>query len=122
MSIAPIYDCGSCLLPQADEKVMQAVLENENELNARIYRFPTSAIKQNDKKINYYDFLTNTDNEDCLIAIKRIASRVDLNKIGSFIDSVPYISDLQKEFYKRYIGARFDKILRPAYNRAVLKW
>lgn len=29
--IAPIYDCGSCLLPQADEKIMKNVLENENE-------------------------------------------------------------------------------------------
>ena len=32
-SIAPVYDCGSCLLPQADEQVMQTVLENEDELN-----------------------------------------------------------------------------------------
>ena len=37
-SIAPIYDCGSCLLPQADEKIMKAVLAKEEELNARIYQ------------------------------------------------------------------------------------
>lgn len=53
-TLAPIYDCGSCLLPQADAQVMRAVLSNQDELNARIYRFPTSAIKQNDRKINYY--------------------------------------------------------------------
>ena len=35
--IAPVFDCGSCLLPQADEKVMEAVLADENELNARIF-------------------------------------------------------------------------------------
>ena len=28
--IAPVFDCGSCLLPQADDKIMKAVLENEN--------------------------------------------------------------------------------------------
>ena len=119
MSIAPIYDCGSCLLPQADEKVIQTVLDDENELNARIYTFPTSAIKQNGKKINYYDFLTNTDNKECLDAIKRIVPIVDLNSIEDFIDGVPYISDLQKEFYKRYIDARFELILEPAYDMAV---
>ena len=61
-TLAPIYDCGSCLLPQADAQVMRAVLSNQDELNARIYRFPTSAIKQNDRKINYYDFLMATGN------------------------------------------------------------
>ena len=54
--LAPIYDCGSCLLPQADEKIMQRVLKDEDELNSRVYQFPTSAIKQNGRKINYYDF------------------------------------------------------------------
>ena len=48
--IAPVFDCGSCLLPQADDKVMKQVLENKDDLNARIYQFPTSAIKQDNKK------------------------------------------------------------------------
>lgn len=56
--IAPVFDCGSCLLPQADENVMQAVLTNEAELHARVFQFPTSAIKLNGRKINYYDFIT----------------------------------------------------------------
>lgn len=36
-SIAPVFDCGSCLLPQADEEIMRAVLSDERELNARIF-------------------------------------------------------------------------------------
>ena len=27
--IAPVFDCGSCLLPQADDKVMKTILEND---------------------------------------------------------------------------------------------
>lgn len=42
--IAPVFDCGSCLLPQADESVMEKVLSNEDELNARIFQFPTFLI------------------------------------------------------------------------------
>ena len=38
-SLAPIYDCGSCLLPQADERIMEQALENEDVMNARIYQF-----------------------------------------------------------------------------------
>lgn len=114
--IAPIYDCGSCLLPQADETVMQNVLTNEGELNARIYQFPTSAIKQNGKKVNYYDFLKAAEYKECNEALLRIVPKIDVEKINAFIDDVPYISELGKEFYKTYICARYEKIITPAYE------
>lgn len=114
--IAPIYDCGSCLLPQADEKVMHAVLSNEAELHARIYQFPNSVIKMNGRKINYYDFLSQTENEDCNEAIKRIVPRINMEKIEELINAIPYISDLQKEFYIKYLNKRYEVIIRPAYE------
>lgn len=115
--IAPIFDCGSCLLPQADEKVMRNVLNNEDELNARIYRFPTSAVKLDGQKINYYDFLMSGEYDDCDEAIVRIVTRIDMEKIEQLINETPYITDLQKDFYKAYINARYEKILLPAYEQ-----
>ena len=111
-SIAPVYDCGSCLLPQADERIMKSVLENENELNARIYQFPTSALKINNRKINYYDFISSGENADCSAAHERIFPRIDMEKIYALIDGTPYITDLKKEFYKKYIMARYEKIIK----------
>ncbi len=111
-SVAPVYDCGSCLLPQADEKIMQSVLENKNELNARVYQFPTSALKVGNRKINYYDFISSGENVDCAAALKRILPRIDMDKIYELIDTAEYITDLQKEFYKKYITARYEKILK----------
>ena len=116
--IAPVFDCGSCLLPQADEKVMASVLENEDMLNARVYQFPTSAIKLGSRKINYYDFLTSQSDADCQDALRRICPNVDMAQINSFIDSVPYITDLQKRFYKKYISARYELILQPSLELA----
>lgn len=115
--LAPVFDCGSCLLPQADEKVMKDVLAKEDELNARVYRFPTSAIKFNGRKINYYEFLMSSKYVECNEALERIVSRIDLERIAQFIDGVAYISELQKTFYKTYIAARFEKILLPAYEQ-----
>ena len=115
--IAPVYDCGSCLLPQADENTMKKVLENETELESRIYRFPTSALKLNNVKINYYEFLMNTDNVDCKDAVERIVPRINIDEIKEFIDTVPYITDMQKEFYKTYITARYEKIIAPVYEQ-----
>ena len=115
-SLAPIYDCGSCLLPQADEKIMNEVLTNEDALHARVYQYPTSAIKQNDRKINYRDFLMHAEYEGCKEALKRIIPRIKMDEINALIDGMPYLSGLQKRFYERYIEARYDLILEPALD------
>lgn len=114
--IAPVYDCGSCLLPQADENVMEEVLSNVEEMNKRIFRFPLSVIKENGKKINYYDFMTSARNEDCNAAINRIYPRIDLSEIERLVYETEGLSELQKEFYSVYICARYDKILTPAFE------
>ena len=115
--IAPVYDCGSCLLPQADEETMRKVIEIEEERNARLYHFPNSIMKLNGAKIKYYDFMASNQNEDLKEALKRIVPRIDIEKINVFIDDTPYISELQKEFYKIYIGARYEKILLPVFEQ-----
>ena len=115
-SIAPVYDCGSCLLPQADERIMEQALVNEDVMNARVYQFPTSAIKLDGRKINYYDFLMSAEEPECNAAIQRMVSKINLEQIKGFIEEVPFITELQKTFYKRYITARFEQILKPAYD------
>lgn len=116
-SVAPIYDCGSCLLPQADEKIMKSVIEKEEELNARIYQFPTSAVKLNGKKINYHDFIVSCNLAQCNEALKRIMPRIDMEKISDFIDGLEDLSAIQKSFYKRYLNGRYEKILLAAYEK-----
>lgn len=115
-SIAPVYDCGSCLLPQADDNVMRNVLANENELHARVFTFPSSAIKHNGSKINYYNFLNAAENEDCNAAVLRLVPQIDMDAIHAFIDEVPFLTDLQRTFYKTYLDARYDLILMPVYD------
>lgn len=119
--IAPVFDCGSCLLPQADEKVMRKVLSEESELHARVYQFPTSAIRLRGRKINYYDFLNRGENEDCNDALLRIVPRINMEKIAQFIDRVEGIMELQKLFYQHYLSARYDLIIRPAYEMAMVE-
>ena len=116
-TLAPVYDCGSCLLPQADAQVMRAVLSNQDELNARIYRFPTSAIKQNDRKINYYDFLMAAENKDCNAAVMRMMPRFHLDEMQAFIREVPFLDELQRQFYRTYLSARLERIMIPVHRR-----
>ena len=117
--IAPVFDCGSCLLPQADDKVMERVLQDEDELNARIFQFPTSAVKDQGRKIHYYDFLMSKKSEDCNKALMRIVPRIHMDEIQNFLQEVPYLSDLQHTFYHTYIQARWEKLLMPAYEQLI---
>lgn len=118
LKLAPVYDCGSCLFPQADKNMIKKILDNKGEMNTRIYNFPASAIKIDNKKILYHKFLTTTDNIDCLYAIKSIYKKLNINSILNFIDNIEEIDDLQKTFYKTMLEKRYDLILNPAYDRA----
>ena len=73
VQIAPIFDCGSCLFPQADESIMRAVLDDPAEKELRIFERPLSAIRLNGQKINYFDFISSLNYPACNAALKRIA-------------------------------------------------
>lgn len=108
---APIYDCGSCLYPQLAETEMGRVLESEAEKDNRIFVFPTSAIKENGRKLNYFDYISSLQNADCIEALARILPRIHLQDISRMIDKTPFISPVQKTFYKRMVTERKEKIL-----------
>ena len=111
MTLAPVYDCGSCLYPQADDEIMEKVLISESELNYRIFEIPTSAIMLNGKKIKYFDFISSLQNEDCSRALKRIVPRIDMKKICGIVKDTPFITDLQKQFYTTMLEKRKECIL-----------
>ena len=117
VQIAPIYDCASCLYPQLTDSRIAEIIDLKDEMDARIYTFPNSALKENDNKINYYDYITSLKNQDCNNALKRIVPLIDINKINEIIEKTEYISDLRKEFYKRIVYERYNKILKFAYEK-----
>ena len=117
MTLAPVYDCGSCLYPQADDEIMSKVLSNESDLNYRIFEIPTSAIMLNGKKIKYFDFTSSLQNEDCNRALKRIVPRIDMVKIHRIIEDMPFITDLQKRFYCTVLEKRKERILDYSLER-----
>ncbi|MBO5458701.1 MAG: CtkA family protein, partial [Lachnospira sp.] len=114
---APIYDCGSCLFPQADDVIMQATIDNEDERNLRVFEIPLSGIKVNGKKINYHDFIFSLNNEDCNKALKRILPKIDMEEINLIIDETPYFTELQKKFYKTILMERKEKILDVSFEK-----
>lgn len=117
LEIAPVYDCGSCLFPQADDVIMQGTIDNQNERNLRIFQIPLSGIKINGNKINYYDFIFSLNNADCNKALQRILPKISLSKINRIIDETPYATELQKDFYKTILKERKEKILDVSFEK-----
>ena len=109
--LAPIFDCGSCLFPQADESIMRAVLDDPAEKELRIFERPLSAIRQEGQKINYFDFISSLKHPACNAALKRIAPKLRQQDLWELVDSTPFISDLQKEFYRTLLSERKERIL-----------
>ena len=111
VTLAPVYDCGSCLYPQMDETLMAKVMESEEELAFRVYEIPLSGLTQNGKKLRYFDFLSSLQYEGCNQALKRILPRIDMDMIAQIIQQTPYITPLQKEFYMLILQTRKERML-----------
>ena len=106
LHLAPVYDCGSSLYPQADESIMRNTLESQKEQDLRTFSLPLSGIKINGQRINYFNFISSLSYSDCNAALKRILPRINLEQVFAIIDETPFASDLQKQFYKTMLQAR----------------
>ena len=108
--LAPVFDCGSCLLPQADERVMEAVLSNDDELDARIFTFPGSMLKIDGRKINYHEFLSACPYPELRRVLDELVPKIAALDFAALVAETPCLSDLQRRFYLHYLSARRTKL------------
>ena len=118
--IAPVYDNGSSMYPRlnTDERIKE-VLDSREEIDKRIYNFPTSHVKLNGRKSSYYEVINSLLFEECNKALIRIFPRINFDKVDKIIDSIECISELHKDFYKKMYRERYEKILKPAYDKLI---
>ena len=93
-SLAPIFDNGSSLFPQMiDENEMKLIISNEDEINKRVYTFPTSQIKLHNKKSSYFEVISSLEFLECNKALTKIYNRINLKNIFALINDIN-ISDI----------------------------
>lgn len=115
--VAPIFDCGSCLFPQLETSRYPEILSKREEIDIRVYDRPAAAIKVDNKRINYFDFISSLKNGDCNEALLRILPRIDISGIIGMIHGMQELSDIQKEFYCTILGERYHKILKFSFDK-----
>ena len=115
LKFAPVYDCGSALHPLLTDEKINYLLNNESEFKNVAYSIYPVYTYEN-KKINYSEFYAN-DIPDLNDALLRIYPRIDMNKIYDIIDNTMYLSLERKEFLKKSVTIRKEKILDIAYKK-----
>ena len=116
-AIAPIFGCGSCMYPQLEISKYRKILDDRAEIDLRVFTRPLSVIKIDNKRINYFDFVSSLSNEDCNDALLRMYPRIDMPRICKMIEGMPELSDIQKEFYCTMLCERKEKILDRSYEK-----
>ncbi len=110
MSVAPVYDCGSSLVPLlADEELSFEVAKNY-AVNAR-----TASILDG-RRICFSQYILSMKNPALNEAVKRIFPRIDMIAIEKIIESIDCISEKRKAFYKDLIRITFEQALKPVYR------
>ncbi len=121
-SLAPVFDNGSCLFPNLnDEDEMLKIINDEEQIDLRVYKFPTSQIKLNNNKSSYFEVISSLQFEEINKALIKIYSMINLEKIFNLIDDVSAISDIHKTFYKTMIKNRYEKIIKYSYMKLLGK-
>ena len=59
----------------------------------------------------------NHEKERCPPKLMDHRGQKGILKLHAFIDETEYLSDLQKKFYKTYSSARYELILKPAFDK-----
>lgn len=116
--MAPVYDNGSSLFPKlnTDEKLRE-VLRSTEEMEMRIFRFPTSQILLNGKKSSYYEVINSLAYESCNEALIRMTERIDLGEAERLVQSIEGISGTRREFYVTMLRARYERMLAEPYAK-----
>lgn len=120
-SLSPIFDNGSCMFPKmTDEDEMSKVMISEEETRRRVFEFPTSQIRLNDKKSSYYGVINSMSFKECNEALVKVYERFDIQVAEDIIDSVEIISQTHKAFYKHMLSSRYNLLLKEMYERLKL--
>ena len=115
LKFAPVYDCGSALHPLLTDEKINYLLNNESEFKNVTYSIYPVYTYEN-KKITYSEFYKK-DISDLNDALLRICPRIEMNKIYDIIDNTMYLSLERKEFLKKSVTIRKEKILDVAYKK-----
>lgn len=116
---APIYNCESCLYPDVKDSEAQSIVFNTDRVKEMVDLSPTAALmRDNCERVNYKEFIGSLSNQDCTAALLRVVPKINLDTVTKVISNSDFLTDTRKFFYAAMLGIRYERILKPAYEKA----
>lgn len=122
--LAPVYDNGNAFNNKSSDNQMQKILSAKSNLWDSAYTSRECVFSQNGKNINPLKYIESGISQDCNEALKRIIPKINLQEIKKIIYDIPNVykgirvtSDIQKEFYFKVLELRYEKVLKPTYEK-----
>lgn len=117
ISFAPIYDCGSSLAGMLSDDEMKKYLNSPGDFKNIAYNV-NSCYRMAGKRIYYHEIFKNPPKE-LKDAMKRVVPKINMDSIANIIESTETMSDVRKDYLKKSVSMRFEKIIEPSYKKVV---
>lgn len=119
VALAPVYDCGSSLMPHLSEDEMRARLDDPALMRQANIDSPAMAMNVRGKRRKYGYFLVSDAARDIRAALPGLWYSLRDENIDRVIAGTPGIDDLHRDFYRATLHTRKECILRPALDLAL---
>ena len=117
--LAPVYDNGNCLNSKWDDEKMQAVLSDGKRLASESFSARRCIFELKGDRLNPYHLIERMEYDGCNEAVRNITPKIAtaLPEIEKMILEIPVLTDIQKKFYLAVVEQRYEKILKPSYQK-----
>lgn len=117
--ICPVFDNGASLFPKitTDEEYLE-ILNNEKEINERVYDRPISLIRNDEGIATYFEIISGKKFIDCNKALIELFPLININFIKKIIYSTD-MPDNRKKLITKIVEQRYEKILKSTYEELI---
>lgn len=117
--LAPVYDCGSSLMPHLSHDEMLSRLKDPKLMKQANIDSPTLAMNVHGKRRKYSFFMTSTYASEFRKELPSIWDKISEERINQIVEEAPGLDNLHKDFYKATLDARRRYVLAPALEMAL---
>ncbi len=113
---APVYDCGSSLLPLSSDETLQKGIKKKSFGGDSLAVLTPFSDEVQGRRLFFKDIIEAAP-KDLETAIKDVFPKISLPEIYRIINETPFMSDIRKSAMIESVKARYNQVLLKAYVR-----
>lgn len=113
IGLAPVFNCcsGFCS-DRLDKDAEFKKIFLGQKIDSWFSLYDDTGYTIDNKPVSYFEFLSRTNNIDCLTALAEITKKIDKIDVNKIIDGIELLSKLEKSNFNKYLTLRKELILK----------